>query len=189
MITETPNEVESFKNLLIKKTWVIIGQIYMKAVWYNVNSSFFFKSWSPGGATIGTNIFAYVYIESKIFSRTSRPILIKPSTKHSKVKKILNHRNNRPGPLQRGDNHKNGVGLFLKKKSSQVKSQWAIIGLMYMKAFWYGVDSKLWTSWLPGVGRGHNREDHILHMFILKKKSYPDPAGLFQLNLVQIILG
>ena len=37
-----------------------------------------------------------------------------------------------------------------------------------MKAFLYNVDSEWFTSWSPGVGRGHNRENHI-YMFILKK--------------------
>jgi hypothetical protein len=38
--------------------------------------------------------------------------------------------------------------------------------------------------------RGHNRENHIyIIMFILKKKSSPEPAGQFKSNLVQIILG
>jgi hypothetical protein len=41
------------------------------------------------------------------FSRTSRPISIKLSINHPWVKGILNCLNKGPGPLQRGDNHKN----------------------------------------------------------------------------------
>ena len=59
-----------------------------------------------GGATIGKTIFAYFYIEKKIFSRTSRPIQIKLGINHPWVKGILNCSNKGPGPLQRGDNHK-----------------------------------------------------------------------------------
>jgi hypothetical protein len=55
----------------------------------------------------GKTIFTYVYIEKKIFSRTSRPISIKLGTNHPLVKGILNCSNKGPGPLQRGDNHKN----------------------------------------------------------------------------------
>ena len=64
----------------------------------------------PGGrdgATIGKTIFTYVYIEKKIFSRTSRPISIKLGISHPWVKEILNCSNKGPGPLQRGGNYKN----------------------------------------------------------------------------------
>jgi hypothetical protein len=63
-------------------------------------------SWGSGGATIGKTIFTYVYIE-KIFSRTSRPITIKLGINDPWVKGTLNCSNKGPGPLQRGDNHKN----------------------------------------------------------------------------------
>jgi hypothetical protein len=46
------------------------------------------------------------------FSRTSRPISIKLGINHPRVKGILNCLNKGPGPLQRGDNHKNGAGSF-----------------------------------------------------------------------------
>jgi hypothetical protein len=43
-----------------------------------------------------------------LFSRTSKPILIKLVINHHWVKGILNCSNKGPGPLQReGDNHKN----------------------------------------------------------------------------------
>jgi hypothetical protein len=41
------------------------------------------------------------------FSRTSRPISIKLGINHPWVKGIVNCLNKGPGPLQRGDNHKN----------------------------------------------------------------------------------
>jgi hypothetical protein len=48
----------------------------------------------------------------KIFSRAGKPISIKLGTNHPKVKGIQNCTNQRPGLLQRGDNHKNGAGSF-----------------------------------------------------------------------------
>jgi hypothetical protein len=53
-----------------------------------------------------------VLILKKIFSRTSRPISIKLGANHPWVKGILNCSNEGPGPLQRGDNYKNGVESF-----------------------------------------------------------------------------
>jgi hypothetical protein len=44
------------------------------------------------------------------FSRTSSPISIKLGRNHPWVKRILNCSNKGPGPPQRGDNLKNGVG-------------------------------------------------------------------------------
>jgi hypothetical protein len=43
----------------------------------------------------------------KIFSRTSRPNSIKLGTNYPWVKRIQVCSNKGPGPLQRGDNHKN----------------------------------------------------------------------------------
>jgi hypothetical protein len=49
-----------------------------------------------------------VFILKKIFfSRTSRPISIKLGINHPWVKGIQNCTNQRLGPFQRGDNHKN----------------------------------------------------------------------------------
>jgi hypothetical protein len=48
-----------------------------------------------------------VFILKKIFSRTSRPILIKLGINHPLVKGILNYSNKGPGPLQIEDNDKN----------------------------------------------------------------------------------
>jgi hypothetical protein len=53
-----------------------------------------------------------VFILKKIFSRTSMPISIKLGINHPWVMGILNCSNKGPGPLQRGDNCKNGVGSF-----------------------------------------------------------------------------
>jgi hypothetical protein len=46
-------------------------------------------------------------LKKKIFSRISRSISIKLGTNHPSVKGIQNCSNQGPGPLQRGDNHKN----------------------------------------------------------------------------------
>jgi hypothetical protein len=46
-------------------------------------------------------------LKNIFFSRTSRSISIKLDTNHSWIKGILNCSNKGPGPLQRGDNHKN----------------------------------------------------------------------------------
>jgi hypothetical protein len=45
---------------------------------------------------------------------------------------ILNCSNKGPGPLQRGDNNKNGVGSF---KNLLLQNHRARIGHIYMKAF------------------------------------------------------
>jgi hypothetical protein len=53
-----------------------------------------------------------MFILKKIFSsRTRRPISIKLGANHPWVKGILNCTNKGPGPLQRGDNHKEQVFL------------------------------------------------------------------------------
>jgi hypothetical protein len=81
------------------------------------------------------------------------------------------------------------VGSF---KNLFLQNHWARIGHIYMQTFWYNVDSELFTSWSPGVGRGYNRENHIyicLYICLYWKKSSPEPAGQYQSNLVQIILG
>jgi hypothetical protein len=51
-------------------------------------------------------------LKKKISSRTSRPISIPLGTNHPWVNGILNCSNKEPVPLQRGDNHKNGVESF-----------------------------------------------------------------------------
>jgi hypothetical protein len=53
-----------------------------------------------------------VFILKKIFFRTSRPISIKLGINHLWVNGILNSSNKGPGPFQRGNNYKNGVGSF-----------------------------------------------------------------------------
>jgi hypothetical protein len=49
----------------------------------------------------------YTDNEKKIFSRTNRPILLKLGTSYLWVRRIHVYSNEGPGPLQRGDNHKN----------------------------------------------------------------------------------
>jgi hypothetical protein len=41
-----------------------------------------------------------------------------------------------------------------------------------MKAFWYNVDSELFTSWSPGTRRSHNRENHIYICLYWKKNIF-----------------
>jgi hypothetical protein len=48
-----------------------------------------------------------MFILKKIFSRTSKPILIKLGTNHLRGKEILDYTIKGPGLLQTGDNHKN----------------------------------------------------------------------------------
>jgi hypothetical protein len=60
-----------------------------------------------------------VFILKKIFSRPSKPISIKFRTNHPSVKGIHNCTNNGPGPLRRGDNHKNAKWGGVIEKSSQ----------------------------------------------------------------------
>jgi hypothetical protein len=71
--------VESFKNLLLQNHWARRAHIYMKAFWYNVDSSLY-KPWSLG-VERGHNRekpYFYVFTLKKIFfSRTSKPISIK----------------------------------------------------------------------------------------------------------------
>jgi hypothetical protein len=75
---------------------------------------------------------------------------------------ILNCSNKGPGPLQSGDNCKNGVGSF---KNLCLQNQQARISHISMEAFRYNIDSELFTSWSLGMGRGHNRENHY-YMFV-----------------------
>jgi hypothetical protein len=59
----------------------------------------------------------------KIFSKISRPILIKVGINHPWVKGILNCSNKGPGPLQSGDNHKNAkMGLDYSQEPLRQKS-------------------------------------------------------------------
>jgi hypothetical protein len=97
--------------------------------------------------------------------RTSRQTSIKVGINHPCVKGILNCSNKVPGPFQRGDNCKNWVGSF-----KNLQNHWARIGHIYMKAFWYNVDSELFISWSPGVRRGHSRENHI-HLCLCWEKN------------------
>jgi hypothetical protein len=123
-----------------------------------------------GEATIGNTIFTCAIYWNKIFFfRTSGTITIKLDTNHSWVKGILNCSNKGPGPLQRGDNHKYWVRSF-----KNLHNHWASIGHVYMKVFWYKVDSSFFKSWSPGVKRSHNRENHIhlLNVYIEEKNIF-----------------
>jgi hypothetical protein len=73
-----------------------------------------FKSWSlegQEGVIIGKTMFTCVNIEKKIFSRTSRPILIKLGSNRPWVKGIQNCSNKGPGALQRGYDKKKSKHL------------------------------------------------------------------------------
>jgi hypothetical protein len=74
-------------------------------------------------------------------------------------------------------------------KNLLLKNHGARRAHIYMKAFWYNVDSSLYKSWSLEVGIGHNRETTFTCVYIEKKSSTPEPAGQFQSNLVQIVLG
>jgi hypothetical protein len=123
----------------------------------------------------------------KIFSRTSRPISIKLSINHPWVKGILNCSKKGPDSLQRGDNHKHGM----KSSKNLLNNHWAKITHIYIKPFWYNVDSELLTSWSPWVGRGHNRENHIYIqcMFILKKNLHHNQKANFNQTLYKSSFG
>jgi hypothetical protein len=76
-----------------------------------------FKSWFPGVGRSHNkeNHIHIVYIEKKVFSRTSKPIPIKLGTNHPLVMRIKNCTNRGPGPLKKGDNQQNaeiGMGSF-----------------------------------------------------------------------------
>jgi hypothetical protein len=103
------------------------------------------------------------------------------------VKGILSCSDEGSGPFQREGNLKNGVGSF---ENLLLKNHWARRAHIYLKSFWYNVDSSLYKSRSPGVGRGKNKENHIYTCLYWKKKSSPpEPASQFQSNFVQSILG
>jgi hypothetical protein len=142
-----------------------------------------------GGATIRKNTCTCFYIENKyICSRTRRPISIKLCTNNLSVRGILNCSNLEPGPLQRGDNHKN-ANMGCGHSKNLLKNHWTRRVHIYMTAFWYSVDLSLFKSWSPEVERGHSRENHIYMCLYWKNSTSPKPAGQFQTNLLHIILG
>jgi hypothetical protein len=67
------------------------------------------------------------------FSRTTGPILTRLGTNHSWVKGIQVCSNKGPGRLQRGDNHKNGMGSF---KSLFLQNHWANFNQTWHKSSW-----------------------------------------------------
>jgi hypothetical protein len=62
------------------------------------------------------------YFFKIFFSRTRWPNLIKLGTHYPWVKGIQVYSNRGPGPLLRGDNHKNGMGSF---KNLLLQNHWA----------------------------------------------------------------
>jgi hypothetical protein len=100
------------------------------------------------------------------------------------VKGIQVCSNKGPGPLQRGGNHKNGVGLF---KNLLLQNHWANFNQTWHKYYpWVkGIQicSKEGDSPSP---RGDNSK-RVKKKTL--KKSSPEPGGQNQSNFVQIILG
>jgi hypothetical protein len=142
----------------------------MKGFWCNVGSELF-TSWSPWvrwSHNRENHIYICLYWKKIFLFRTNRSISIKLDTNHPWVKGILIFSNKRPGPLQRGNNHKKykiGVGSLKNLPQNHL----ARIGHIYLKAFWCNVDSSFFKPWSPGVGRGHSRENHI-HLCLYRKK-------------------
>jgi hypothetical protein len=52
-----------------------------------------------------------------------------------------------------------------------------------MKAFCYIVNSELFTSWSPGVGWGHNRENHIYMNCVYIKKKFSRTSRPISINV------
>jgi hypothetical protein len=181
--------VGSFKDLLLKNQRTRRAHIYMKDFWCTVDSVSL-KSWSPGEgrSTIRKTIFIYVYIEKNFllqnqnanFNQTWYKLSLGKG--NSKLFK-LRARCSSKGRLKKC---KNGVGSF---KNRLLKNHRTRKAHIYMKAFWYNVNSSLLKSLSPGVRRGHNKENHIYMCLYCEKSSSPEPASQFQSNLVQIILG
>jgi hypothetical protein len=128
------------------------------------------------------HIYMCLYWKKKIFSKTSWPISIKLGINHPWVKGILIF------PIKGQILFKEEI--FTKMQNSgMVENHRTRIGHIYMKVFRYNIDSTVFKSWSPGVGRGHNRENHIHLCLYRKNKSSPEPARPFQSNFLQIILG
>jgi hypothetical protein len=162
------NGVDSFKNLL-QNHCARIDHIYMTAFWYNLDLELF-TSWSPWVGR-GHDRENHIYIHMYVYIKKKNPLLQnQPANfnrtwyKSSLGNGILSCSNKGPCPLQRGDNHKNGVGSF----KNFLQNHWATIYHIYMTAFWYNIDSELFT-WSLRVGRGHNRENYIYICLYWKK--------------------
>jgi hypothetical protein len=154
----------------------------MEGFWYNVDSKLFasWSLWVGRGHNRENHIYMCLYWKKKFFSRINKPISIKRGTNNPWVKRILNFSNEGPGPLQ------NGVGSI---KYLLMKYNWARKGHIYMEAFWYNVDSELFTSSSPGVGRGHNRENHIYMCLYWKKYLLQNQQGNFNQTWYKSSLG
>jgi hypothetical protein len=86
IITKMPNWVGSFKNPLLENRLVRKVHIYMKAFWYNVDSSLYKSVWR--GHNRENHICMCLYLKKIFFSRTSRPVSSKQCTDHPWVKRI-----------------------------------------------------------------------------------------------------
>jgi hypothetical protein len=153
----------------LKNHGVRIGHIYMKAVWYIVDSSIF-KLWFSGVGRVHNreNHIHLFILKKKIFSRTSKPISIKLGTNLPWVKGLLNCTNKRPVPLQRGDIHKNAKNLT-RSWNFFLENHLARIAHIYMKAFWHCADLSLYKLWSPtGSGWGIQGGKLFLHLYIKK---------------------
>jgi hypothetical protein len=115
----------------------------------------------------------------QIFARTRRTFPIKLGINHPLVEGIINSSNLGPVPLQRGDNKKK-----MQIWGGVLKIYWARISHVYMKTFWFDVNSKLFKSLSPGVKRCHNRENNIyMCLFWIKKKIFSRTSGLISIKL------
>jgi hypothetical protein len=116
----------SFKNLLLQNHMANSNQIWHRSSIGGGDSSLFKRRQNPsprGDNSERVNIHRKFF--KIFFSRTSRPNSIKLNTNYPYVKGIQVCTNKGPGPLQRGDNHKNkknGVGSF---KNLLMKNYWA----------------------------------------------------------------
>jgi hypothetical protein len=167
------NGVGLFQNLFLQNYWARRAHIYMKAFWCNVDSCLFTSCSPEVGRGNNREKHNYMCLYSKqFFSRTSWLFSIKLRKNRSWVKDILNCSNKGPGPLQRGDNHKNAKIWLGQLKIFFFLNHWARRAHIYMKAFWFNVDSELFTSWSPGVALVLNRENYIYICLFWKKNFF-----------------
>jgi hypothetical protein len=135
--------------LLLFFCWTVLAHLSWKLKWAILIAC------CPSSVRLSVNFYI-----SDFFSRTTRSILTKFGTNHPWGKGILNCTNEGDWPFSRGDNHKrvkihwNFKTIFFSRTIRPISIKLGII-------IWHNVDSELFTSWSPGVGRGHNRENYI----------------------------
>jgi hypothetical protein len=100
----------------------------------------------------------------KIFSRTKRLNLIKLGTNYPWVKEIQGFSNKGPRPLQRGDDHKNGMGSF----KNLIENHWVRKAEIYKKAFWRSTKVSLLKSSPRGSGATKNAETFYTCLYMKK---------------------